>query len=37
MTDEMIGINKAIKMGEIYGIEREIDKLKEELKGLLED
>ena len=36
MTDEMIGINKAIKMGEIYGIEREIDKLKEELKGLLE-
>ena len=31
MTDEMIGINKAIKMGEIYGIEREIDKLKEEL------
>ena len=31
MTDEMIGINKAIKMGEICGIERELDKLKEEL------
>lgn len=37
MTDEMIGINKAIKMGEIYGIEQDIEMLKEELKSLMKD
>ena len=36
-NDQEIGIKKSIKMGEIYGIEQEIEELKEELKGLLID